>query len=164
MRLVNPAVRAVVGHQRHTILPHRSVDDGWISAEKTKHREEQQECDKHDGPKKKPLACRDRLHIRSSPSRVSCHSSTLAIIAAPERTTEDINNPWPSICNRSSQPIWCAQTSHPAVSAGARTSTAPRGGVPYFEGSDGRRAAGARWRAAEETGRRSGERDPHRLE
>ena len=41
------------------------MDDGWIPAEKTQHREEHQECDKHDGAKKKPLACRDRLHISS---------------------------------------------------------------------------------------------------
>ena len=42
------------------------MDDGWIPAEKTQHREEHQDGDKHDGAKKKPLACRDRPHISSS--------------------------------------------------------------------------------------------------
>jgi hypothetical protein len=45
------------------------VNDAWIPAEKTQHREEHQECDKHDGAKKNPLACRDRLHIGSSHHR-----------------------------------------------------------------------------------------------
>jgi hypothetical protein len=50
-------------------------------------------------------------------SSIAVHSSILAISSAPEQTTEDISSPWPSICNRSSQPIWCVQTSHTAVSA-----------------------------------------------
>ena len=45
------------------------MDDGWIPAEKTQHREEHQDGDKHDGAKKNPLASRDRLHISSSHHR-----------------------------------------------------------------------------------------------
>lgn len=41
-----------------------SVDDRRVPADKTKHREDDQDYDKHDGPQKDPLACRDLRHIR----------------------------------------------------------------------------------------------------
>jgi hypothetical protein len=41
-----------------------SVDDSGVPADKTKHREDHQDYDKHDGPHKDPVACRDLLHIR----------------------------------------------------------------------------------------------------